>query len=186
MQPPPPPPLSPVPEDSIFISRIPSRSEPSLHQQPHSTPPPSRSGGLGAPHSRHSTGGAGGARGPRVPRRQPPTHPHPRPVSFPPTSAMRASCDLVYDGNGSKESIIASEYLRQVGGEYYGPRIVRGFDLEGGGGRGGGTDTVTVASSMSEEVETRPLYRRTWVIAIYVGIMFTIIALAAALGVVLS
>jgi len=93
-----------------------------------------------------------------MPRRQPPSNPHPRPVSFPPTSAMRASADLIYDGNGSKESIIASEYLRQVGGEFYGPRIVRGLDLEGSAR----ADTITVASSMSEEIETRrmltPLY----------------------------
>ena len=132
------PPLSPVPEDSICITRMPTRSEPSLLLLP--PPPPSRS-------PRHLYVHHHG--GPRVPRRPPPP---PRSVSFPPASAMRASADLMYDGNGSKESIIASEYLRQVGGDFYGPRIVRGLDLEHGSG---GADTVTVASSMSEEIETR-------------------------------
>jgi len=83
---------------------------------------------------------------------------------------------MIYDGNGSKESIIASEYyssqLQHAGGEFYGPRL-RGLDTE--------------ASSLSEDFdEKRPLYRRPWVIALYVAALFVAIAMAAALGVIYS
>jgi hypothetical protein len=100
---------------------------------------------------------------------------------------------MIYDGNGSKESIIASEYyssqLQHAGGEFYGPRL-RGLDTE--------------ASSLSEDFdekrrefpsrlvgekangEGKALYRRPWVIALYVAALFVAIAMAAALGVIYS
>ncbi|CCX09240.1 Protein of unknown function [Pyronema omphalodes CBS 100304] len=57
---------------------------------------------------------------------------------------------MIYDGPGSKESILASEYapgrLHEIGGEYYGPRL-RGLDTE--------------ASSLSDDIEERREYT-TW------------------------
>jgi hypothetical protein len=50
--------------------------------------------------------------------------------------------DLIYDGNGSKESILYPSSRHSAAGEVYGPTI-RGLDLERG------ADTITVASSFN-------------------------------------
>jgi hypothetical protein len=50
--------------------------------------------------------------------------------------------DLIYDGNGSKDSILYPSSRHSAAGEVYGPRI-RGLDLERG------ADTITVASSFN-------------------------------------
>lgn len=106
-----------------------------------------------------------------------------RPLSFPPSfvAPPRSTQDLIYDGNGSKESILYPTGRHNAAGEVFGPRI-RGLDVEGGGG-----GTVTVASSLSGiEDDEIPLYRRAWMIAIYVLVLFIVIAVATALGVVLK